>query len=62
MLAAEFHVAHAFGSQMTPEDLLGGSLLAAQSASGFVRCFGRGHFRNFAIPQKKTRHAENRNI
>jgi hypothetical protein len=37
-------------------------LLAAQSASGFVRCFGRGHFRNFAIPQKKTRHAENRNI
>jgi len=43
MLAAEFHVAHAFGSQMTPENLLRSSLLAAQSASGFVRCFGRGH-------------------
>ena len=29
MLAAEFHVAHAFGSQVTPEDLLSRSLLAA---------------------------------
>jgi hypothetical protein len=43
MLAAEFHIAHALGSQMTPEDLLRSSLLAAQSASGFMRCFGRGH-------------------
>ncbi len=37
MLAAEFHVAHAVASQMTPEDLLRGSLLAAQFAGGFVR-------------------------
>jgi hypothetical protein len=29
MLAAEFHISHALGSQMTPEDLLGRSLLAA---------------------------------
>jgi hypothetical protein len=29
MLAAEFHVAHAFGSQVTPEDLLSRRLLAA---------------------------------
>ena len=29
MLAAELHISHAFGSQITPEDLLRGSLLAA---------------------------------
>jgi len=40
MLAAEFHRAHTLASKVTPEDLLGRSLLAAQSASGFVRCFG----------------------
>lgn len=40
MLTAELHVAHSPASQMTPEDLLRRSLLAAQSAGGFVGCFG----------------------
>jgi hypothetical protein len=63
MLAAELHVAHAFGSQMTPEDLLRGSLLATHSSSGFVRCFGRRHdCKNFAVPEKNTRNARNQNL
>jgi hypothetical protein len=64
MLAAEFHSARTLASKVTPEDLLGRSLLAAQPARGFVRCFGRGRHgsRNFAVLEKYTRHTENQNL
>jgi hypothetical protein len=47
---------------VTPKNLLRGSLLTAQSAGGLVRCFGRGHVGNFAVPERKTRHRKNKNI